>query len=105
MGRKSLAEERIEQILDAFEVTIIEYGLENSSLERIAQVAQVKRPIIHHYIGNWDDLLKALVKRTMIREELAMRERLSELSENSMLPELLDLLFPPKIAEDEAQTS
>lgn len=65
MGRKSLAPERRAQILDAFEACLLRYGLENSTLERIAQRAGVKRQIIRHYFGNRDALVEALVGRIL----------------------------------------
>lgn len=63
MPRKSLAEERSAQILQAFERCIAKYGLEGSSLEKIAEEAAMKRTIIRHYIGNRDDLVAAAAHR------------------------------------------
>src|SRR5215831_9063289 len=61
MGRPSLGETRRPQILRAFEDCVLEYGLEGTSLERIAQQAGVRRSLIRHYFGNKDDLAEALV--------------------------------------------
>ena len=55
MGRKSLAEKRINQILDAFEQGIIEHGVEGVSLQQTAVLAGVNLGMIHHYIGRRDD--------------------------------------------------
>lgn len=63
MGRKSLADERINQILDAFEQCIIKHGLEKATLQRTAEQAGVNLGIIHHYIGKRDDLLRLMVER------------------------------------------
>lgn len=63
MGRKSRAEERIPQILDAFERCIAKYGLDASSIPLIAREANVKHSIIRHYIGNRNDLIAAMVNR------------------------------------------
>jgi len=63
MGRKSLADERKRQILDAFERCVIKYGLESASLDDVAQEAGVSRSIIRHYIGNRDQLFDELVDR------------------------------------------
>lgn len=100
MGRKSLANERSEQILDAFEICIRQYGLEGSSLEQIAQEAGVKRSLIRHYIGNREDLIEAAVNRIInaYREDLA--NAIQNLSQEQMIPELLDYLFCHEI-EDE----
>src|SRR5215471_6974743 len=61
MGRPSLADTRRPQILRAFEDCVLKYGLEGSSLERIAQQAGVRRSLIRHYFGNKDELAEALV--------------------------------------------
>ena len=51
MGRKSLANERREQILDAFAIYLRQHGFEGCTLERVAEIAGVQRSIIRHYIG------------------------------------------------------
>jgi len=61
MGRPSLADTRRPQILRAFEDCVLKYGLEGSSLERIAEQAGVRRSLIRHYFGNKDELAEALV--------------------------------------------
>jgi AcrR family transcriptional regulator len=61
MGRPSLASTRRPQILRAFEDCVLKYGLEGSSLERIAQQAGVRRSLIRHYFGNKADLTEALI--------------------------------------------
>ena len=50
MGRKSLAEIRKTEIVDAFAICIREKGFE-VGLEQVAQRAGVKRQIITHYFG------------------------------------------------------
>jgi AcrR family transcriptional regulator len=61
MGRPSLASTRRPQILRAFEDCVLKYGLEGSTLQRIAQQAGVRRSLIRHYFGNKDDLTEALI--------------------------------------------
>jgi AcrR family transcriptional regulator len=61
MGRPSLADERRPQILGAFEACVLKYGLEESSLDRIATEAGVPRSLIRHYCGNREDLTRALI--------------------------------------------
>lgn len=63
MGRKSLATERRNELLDAFERCILKYGLEGASLEQVAEEAGMTRSIIRHYIGNRDELIEALIAR------------------------------------------
>ena len=63
MPRKKLDEQRIPQILDAFERCIMKYGLSDTSLERVAQEAGISRTTIHHYIGGREELIKAAYRR------------------------------------------
>ena len=93
MGRKSLAEERTEQILDAFERCIVKYGYEGSSLEKIAEEAGVKRSIIRHYIGNREELTEALLSRIMKEEADMTEEAQTHLSAKDLRKSLLDFLF------------
>lgn len=93
MGRKSLANERQEQILDAFEVCIRQYGLDGSSLEKIAEEAGVKRAIIRHYIGNRDDLIAAAVSRIIAGFQEELTFAIESLTPAELIPALLDHLF------------
>lgn len=63
MGRKSLKEERVSQILDAFERCLELKGLESTTLDNVAEEAGVARRIIRHYIGNREDLIQTAVDR------------------------------------------
>lgn len=62
MGRKSIAEERREEILAAFERCIGRYGLD-VPLERIAEEAGVQRSLIRHYLGNRDEVVEQMIAR------------------------------------------
>jgi AcrR family transcriptional regulator len=63
MGRKDQTTERQALILDAMERCIIKYGLQGATLENIAKDAGVNRGLIHHYIGNRNDLIKLMLER------------------------------------------
>ena len=93
MGRKSLKSQRKDQILDALERCIVEYGLERVTLQKIADQAGVSRSILHHYIGNRADILRALgerIEKTYIKKFLA---RLSKSSELTLADDMIDFLF------------
>lgn len=94
MGRKSLAPQRREQIIAAFTRCVLKYGLDGSSLERIAEEAGLKRSIIHHYIGNREEVVKALVDTItdVFVEEITAN--LENLPVQSLPLSLLDILFP-----------
>ena len=93
MGRKSLAKERIEQILNAFEICIRKCGFEGSSLAQIAKEAGVKRSIIRHYIGNRDAVVKALVERLIETYRQEMAEAIASIPKDDFGPALLNHLF------------
>lgn len=60
MARPSLKEQRSEEILEAFVQCVAKFGLEGSTLERIAEQADMQRSILRHYVGNREDLIEAL---------------------------------------------
>ncbi|MEM6915929.1 MAG: helix-turn-helix domain-containing protein [Verrucomicrobiota bacterium] len=72
MGRPSKAKERREEILDAFEVLIRQHGLEGASMDKLAEAVGCRRGLIRHYLGNREDLVRALVERLIEsgREEI-----------------------------------
>ncbi|MEM0926748.1 MAG: TetR/AcrR family transcriptional regulator [Planctomycetota bacterium] len=96
MGRPSLAQERTQEILDAFERCISKYGLEGSSLERIAEEAGVKRSILRHYVGNRDDILEALAERVVGKYEAGFDGHLECTTHLSPVEQLVSFFFPVK---------
>ena len=93
MGRKSLATERVDQILNAFEQCIMTHGLEGATLQRTADLAQVNLGMIHHYIGRKDDLLKAMASRLITRTQQEMAQFTQSTHKNQRLPLLLTFFF------------
>jgi AcrR family transcriptional regulator len=93
MGRKSLAGERQEQILDAFAVCLRKDGFEGCTLERVAEEAGVQRSLIRHYIGNRDDLVTAAVNRIIAAYKAELAEAIENLPQSALVPALLDYLF------------
>jgi AcrR family transcriptional regulator len=57
MGRPSLAATRREQILDAVTRCVAEYGVEGTTLERVAEASGFSRGHIRHYVGNREEML------------------------------------------------
>jgi AcrR family transcriptional regulator len=93
MGRKSLATERREAILDAFERCIVKYGLEGSSLEQIADEAGMKRSIIRHYIGNRDELVDQLVERAVANYQAQILDSFAHVTGPALVEKVLEVLF------------
>ncbi len=93
MGRKSLANERSNQILDAFEHCISEYGLQGATLQRTAEQAEINIGMIHHYIGTRDDLLKAMVNRFIEKTQQEIEAFIEVTPADLRLPYLFHHLF------------
>jgi len=93
MPRPSLKAERTEQILQAFERCVARYGLDGSSLERIAEEAGLRRPLVRHFVGNRDELVQQLAERVIKRSDEQWHTFLSSLPEQNAVEGLLDGLF------------
>jgi AcrR family transcriptional regulator len=63
VGRPSRASERIDQILDAYTRCVALYGIEGTTLQRVADKARLARGHIRHYVGNRDELRVRFEKR------------------------------------------
>ena len=93
MPRPSLAAQRKEEILDAFEQCILRDSLEATSLENLAKQAQMKRSILRHYIGNRDDIIIALSERYREYFKLQWRQTLEWLPVKGRIDALISVLF------------
>lgn len=60
MGRPSLAEERRPQLLEAYADCLVRYGVEGTTLDRVAKQAGVTRGLVRHYLGNREEVIRAL---------------------------------------------
>lgn len=96
MGRKSLAAERREDILDAFEHCILEWGIEGSSFQQIAQVLGMDRNIISHYFGNRETLVDAMTQRIVDDYDSRMKEALANLEQSAGVMELVEAFYGEK---------
>ncbi|MEW6077577.1 MAG: TetR/AcrR family transcriptional regulator [Thermodesulfobacteriota bacterium] len=95
MGRKSIAPQRQEEILDAFERTIEQHGFSGSSTRNIAEAAKMKQAMIAHYFGSKKELVDALVRRITDDYVLRMQQALGNTSGDVRVKRLLGFLFGP----------
>lgn len=93
MGRPSMAAQRVEEILDALELCIIDNGIQTTSLENIADKAGFKRTILRHYIGNRDDIICALSKRWSKIYTAQWQELMAWLPSSNKSSSLIDSIF------------
>ena len=96
MGRPDLTEQRTAEILDAFEQCVARFGLEGSSLERIAEEAGMKRSILRHYVGNRDDLILALAERVVRKYRAHLDVFANSISPEKRINQLVELLLPTR---------
>jgi AcrR family transcriptional regulator len=93
VGRPSVAGARKEQILDAVEATVTECGLENTSLQRIADRAGVTRSAIAHFVGNRDDVIDAAATRSVGRIRAEFEAALRETPPEDRVNRFIDMVF------------
>ncbi len=98
MARPSRKAERTEEVLDAYERCVARYGVEGTTLERIAEQAGLTRTLIRHYVGNKDALLDALVERFARRSKHDSAVLFESLPEKDRIRTLVDWLFDPGLS-------
>lgn len=96
MGRKSIADIRREEILDAYEDCIRAYGYHQSSTHRIAEHGGFKQPLIAHYFGNKAGLVEALAERVENHYMSQLEEAVGEAVGMERLGRIMDYLFSPE---------
>ena len=93
MPRPSKIAERTEEILDAFERCVARYGVEGSTLERVAEEAGLQRSLLRHYVGNRDELLRALLDRFFAESDRQTISLIDALPATNRANVLIDYLF------------
>jgi AcrR family transcriptional regulator len=101
VGRRSLADERSAQILDAVQVCLVKYGLAETTLHRIAQEAGVATTIIRHYLGDKQAVIRAAVERSLRNVRDAMLEATEGAPPDKRLAVQLDVIFDRRLAVPE----
>lgn len=99
MARPSMAGQRKEEILDALEICILDKGIQATSLEVIAETANMKRTILRHYIGNRDEIISALSERWTNQYSQQWQELLSWMPTSNRSEALIDALFSTRTKE------
>ncbi len=77
MPRPSLKEEKREIILEAYEKCAARYGVEGATLQRVADMADMARPLLRHYVGNREDLLRECSGNMVVRSEREFAQMLA----------------------------
>jgi AcrR family transcriptional regulator len=93
MPRPSLADVRTEELLDAFARCVARFGLDGSTLERISEEAGVGRPLLRHYLGNRDQMVRLLFDHVMMKFSIETDQFFDTLPQRNRLRTLIDALF------------
>lgn len=101
MARPSVKEKRTEEILQAYEHCIALYGVEGATLQKIAEVAGIARPLLRHHVGNSDELLKLALKRFIERSDAMTKAVFDALPSPCEGESFVNFLFEPMPYEDQ----
>lgn len=93
MARPSNKDQRKEEILQAYEVCISLYGVEGATLKKVAEHANIARPLLRHHVGNSEDLLEQALARFLKRSDLVLEEFFNYVSDKASGSSLLESLF------------
>ena len=93
MARPSLKKQRRDQILDAVEHCIARFGVDGATLERIADKAELARPLIRHNVGNREELLQACFERFIERSRHEAASMFALLPEKKRIETMVEWLF------------
>jgi AcrR family transcriptional regulator len=95
-----LADVRRTQILDAYEGCVLDYGLEATALEAIADRAGMKRSVVRHYMGNRADLRRALVERIIARATSAYDDGIADQRRAGGISGVIDYIAGPEFPDE-----
>lgn len=101
MGRPSKKAERTEEILQAFYRCVARYGIEGSTLERIAEESGLKRSLVRHFVGNRDELIALLVDRVVEQSDQQWSAFMKSLPGKLVAAPLLEGLFCAQYSDAE----
>lgn len=93
MGRKSIADLRRQQILQAFYHCVSEQGLAKASLQTTAKQAGLEKHQLLHYFGNRQALIDAAVEGMVTVYQANIKQQINQLDQQNPLAAFLDWLF------------
>lgn len=100
MGRPSLAEVRRPQILEAYAACLLKYGVQGTTLDRVAHEAGVSRGLVRHYLGNREEVLRALGEHVRDRYTTWLQELVAAPSPGDRLAAVLEALLTEDMPDE-----
>lgn len=104
VGRPSNRDERYEQVMSALVQCVARFGLEGTTLSKVAEQAGLTRPLIRHHLGNRDDMICELQDFVLSRFDADVDALIEALPDRNIGASLIDLLFSSSGASDPAMT-
>lgn len=97
-GKKSLAEERRPQILEAFYTCLTEKGIDGCTLANIAREANLTTSLINHYFSSKEELSRELILQILnMHEELFFKPIEAIEDPRERLDKLLEIYFSDEL--------
>ncbi len=104
VGRPSNKDERYDQVMLALVRCVARFGLEGTTLTKVAEEAGLTRPLIRHHLGNRADVISALQDFVLARFDTDIDALIEALPDQNTGASLNDLLFSDRGASDPAMT-
>lgn len=103
MGRPSNKDQRFSQVMTALMRCVARYGLDGTTLSKIAQQSGLSRPLIRHHLGNREEVISALARYVLDEFTRSAVELIDTLPKHKPAERLIELLFSSKGAIDANQ--
>jgi len=78
VARAKIGDQRREQILSAFEQCVIRAGLAKTTLQNVANEADLPRSLVRYFVGNKADMISLIIDRMIDRAESDLASVLRE---------------------------
>lgn len=103
MGRKSIAEQRRAEIIEAFHSCAVRDGLHGASIRKIASEAGMTPGIIHHYFKDRDEMVEVLVIGSAEEHISTFMARLTgKETPRELLEKAVDFIFSPNLFNNDS---
>lgn len=96
MVRAKIEDQRREEILQAFETCVVRKGLLDTTLQDVAEEADLPRSLVRYFVGNRDEMVGLLIERMVARAEsglVAFQEQQGELDADKLVAFLFGGVF------------
>lgn len=96
MARKSKAEAKRKEIVEAFAQCILNVGMDNASMNEVAQIVGLDRSTLHYYFPKRAQLIDDLVENICTSYNKKLKDALAALPIEKKTVHLVDFLFSDK---------